>query len=568
MLVMRWAWRWTGLWALLAALFPAAAFAQSTAPAPASGCNGTVAWTPCDMVFDLAPGENAANAQLRGEFRSPDHRTYLMTGFRDGDRRLVIRFSPTEEGEWDYRLTSNLSRLNGKLGQFTAAASSAPGFVHVANVNHFQTADGKPHLWMSTALDNFCEMPRTQFDQTIARRVQEKFTHLRVTLEPDNDLREAAARVKAMNAQGLIADLTLASVPEDTQAREKYITEIAARFSAMNLTWMGVPAFEKTPHGRAVLKDVGTLLKRLDPYGHPRTSMAEGSSGTLAGDQWETVLSYGTADPNVGAVEHQLYAMPAVNTGIHSARDLWNATMNGEYPASGDGPYMKAWFEFMSGNRYWELEPYFDVDGGRAVALEGVEYIVYVEKPGPVEVTVAKHGYDVNWMNPNTGESVKAKDYKGEHFAGEPPDRTHDWVLHISREGHKESMLRSYKFDSRGGDSEAPPIQLQQVETNPDKTPFEVTAPPAGELSIAHPPQFSLKIKRPSRGTRSLLVEWTGEVIRDGEGYRIVGTGTNGTFAIPRTLADSYPAEMLLRVSVLNAFGKVYEIDRVYRLAP
>ena len=44
--------------------------------------------------------------------------------------------------------------------------------------------------------------------------------------------------------------------------------------------------------------------------------------------------------------------------------------MNGQYPASGSGKYMTAWFEFMSGNRFWELEPYFDVNGGRALALE------------------------------------------------------------------------------------------------------------------------------------------------------------------------------------------------------
>ena len=55
--------------------------------------------------------------------------------------------------------------------------------------------------------------------------------------------------------------------------------------------------------------------------------------------------------------------------------------MDGQYPASGSGPAMKVWADFMAQSRYWELEPYFDVDGGRALALDGVEYIVYVEKP-------------------------------------------------------------------------------------------------------------------------------------------------------------------------------------------
>ncbi len=291
--------------------------------------------------------------------------------------------------------------------------------------------------------------------------------------------------------------------------------------------------------------------------------MADSTSAALTGDQWMSMLSYGTPDPNVGAVEHQAYAIPAVNTGIRSQQDLWNATMNGQYPASGSGPYMTAWFDFMSGNRHWELEPYFDVDGGRAVALEGVEYVVYVEKPGPVEVTLEKHGYNVAWVNPANGERIKAKDYNGEHFAGEPPDKKHDWVLHISREGRKEGMLKSYKFDSR-----EVPLQLQVVETNPQKIPFEVTAPPEGDLSLAHLPQFSLKIKRDTRATRSLLVEWTGEVISDGEGFRVIGTGREGTFQIPRSIAHKLPATLTVRISILNANGKLYSIDRAYKLVP
>ncbi len=272
------------------------------------------------------------------------------------------------------------------------------------------------------------------------------------------------------------------------------------------------------------------------------------------------LLSYGTADPNVGAVEHQFYAMPAVNTGIQSERDLWNATMNGQYPASGSGKYMTVWFDFMSENRYWELEPYFDVDGGRAVALEDVEYIVYIDKPGPVELTVEDHGYDVVWLNPETGERIKAKNYKGKHFTGEPPDKSHDWVLRVSREGHKEGMLRSWKFESRR-------VPIQDIEINPKNMPFEV-AQPDGDVSMAVPPLYSLKIVRPTRATRELLVEWSAEVVLDGEGFRVAGTGREGTLHIPKEIVHKLPGTLSLRVSILNANGKAYAIDKVYRLGP
>ncbi len=535
-------------------------FASVVAFAQPAGCAAARAWSACDLAFELAPQENPERAELRAEFRSPRFKTYLLRAFLD-DRKLIIRFAPTEAGNWVYRLTSNLPRLDGQAGTVTAAGSDSPGFVRVANVHHFATENLKQHLWMSAAVDRFAEMPRLDFERLVEQRSQEKFSHLRVALDAATDLGEAAARVRVINDKGLTADIVLAAIPLDVRERDAYLNGIVARFSAFNITWAGMPAFEAAAHGRAVMKDAGALLKKLDPYDHPRTTMAAGTSAALAGDGWMNVLSYGTSDLNIGSVEHQFYQLPALNAGIRSQQDLWNATMNGQYPASGSGPYMKAWAEFMAGNRYWELEPYFDVDGGRALALDGVEYIVYVEKPGLVELTVENHSYDVAWMNPATGELIKQKDYKGEHFTGEPPDKLHDWVLRVSREGHKAGMLKSYKFDSR-------PVPVQEVELNPLKIPFEITAPEGIELSLLRPTPFAVKIKRDSRGTRSLLVEWTAEVPVDGEGYRVVGTGREGTLAIPKSLANRYPAVMSLHMMLLNANGKAYALDRVYKLNP
>ena len=49
------------------------------------------------------------------------------------------------------------------------------------------------------------------------------------------------------------------------------------------------------------------------------------------------------------------------------------------------------------------------MDGGRALALEDTEYVVYIEKPGPLELMVEKHGYDIYWVNPIDGEVTKGK---------------------------------------------------------------------------------------------------------------------------------------------------------------
>jgi hypothetical protein len=260
-------------------------------------------------------------------------------------------------------------------------------------------------------------------------------------------------------------------------------------------------------------------------------------------------------------------------------RRLWNATMDGQYPTFGNtGTYggskfsveakylespgarqMTAWYDFFSPTRHWELEPFFDVDGGRALALEGVEYVVYVEKPGPVELLVEKHTYQVAWFNPVTGESVKQKDFKEERFSGVPPDTAHDWVLHLERQGRKESMLRSYKFESR-------PIAMQEVEQNPQRVPFQIAEPSSDVLSRARPPSYAVKVTRDTRATRSMMWLWTGECAAEGQGYRVLGTGPQGTFQFPRGLAPSLPAVLDARLYGMNANGKLYSLIRIYKL--
>jgi hypothetical protein len=175
---------------------------------------------------------------------------------------------------------------------------------------------------------------------------------------------------------------------------------------------------------------------------------------------------------------------------------------------------------------------------------------------------VENHGEDVAGINPKNGEVIKEKkEYKGEMFTGDPPDASHDWVLRVSREGRKEGMLKSYKFESRR-------VPVQEIETQPAKIPFEIAAPEGDELSMSRPVKFALKLKRETKATKSLLVEWTLEQPGGSEGYRVVGTGREGEFAFPRALLDKPEGVVSLKLNVLNALGKAYTLDKVYRLIP
>jgi hypothetical protein len=568
-------------------------------------CNNTPAYSPCELTFELSDQEAAAHpnpyasVELKAEFRSPRQRTFLIAAFWDGGRKMVIRFAPTEAGEWAYRLSSNVAGWDGKSGTLTAAASDAPGFIRTANVHHWAYTEPnsngiqRPHLWMGATELRFGSMDDAAFRAVADARAAQKFNHVRGLVlgegadsgfpspgQPDlTRFRRLDDRIRYLNQKGIVADLILAGgegqltkLFPTRDERRRFVRFLVGRYAAFNITWQGVQYFEDDPDGRLLLKDIGGALKELDAYQHPRTSGARVTSAPLLDDGWMNFVADHTADDAVGAIEHQLYAVPFVNLNFASSpsdlepsafrRRLWNATMNGQYVTADAGnpanvKAMSAWFDILSDTRHWELEPYFDVDGGRAVALEDTEYLVYIEKPGPLELQVEKHGYDVLWINPADGEVTRQK-FKGDHFTGEPPDKSHDWVLHVVREGHLEGMNKSYKFESRL-------IQLQEIEQNSPKVPFEIEQP-AGDLKVGKSAAYAEKIKRETRATRSMLWLWTGEVAADGQGYRVLGAGPKGTLEVPPGLAKNYPALLNLRLYGMNANGKVYALDRALEL--
>jgi len=605
-------------------LAPLALLAQGPSP-PAASCNNTPAYSPCEVVFELSAAEAAAHpdpyagVDLSIEFRSPRQHVYALPGYWDGGRRMAVRVAPTEAGAWSYRVSSNIAAWNGQEGAFTAAASDAPGFIRAAETHHWAyTERNLAHLWMGVNEMGFAAMDEAGFRALADARAAQKFNHWRGLAAGDRPesaypsgapdpayFQRLDQRILYLNRKGMVADLILATQPSvlarmfpEREQRRRYVRYLAARYAAMNVTWQGAVEFEDDPGGRALLKEIGLVLKESDPYQHPRTSGARVTSAPLLDDGWMNFAAYGPgADDSVGAIEHQLYPVPFVNLGAAGAnapeakesldaaalrRRLWNATMDGQYPTYAGGSSaaadpspavkaMTAWFNFMAATRYWEIEPYFDVDGGRAAALEDTEYIVYIEKPGPLELQVEKHSYDVFWMNPASGETVKEKrEFNGDHFTGEPPDKSHDWVLHLVRPGRLESLARTYRFESRLGPDENPkslPIAIQVVETDLAKIPFEIERP-AGDLSLSIAVPYSANMTKQTRATRSMMWLWTLETTSSGQGYRVLATGQSGVFQTPRPLAAGLPATALLRLYGMNANGKVYLLTKGCDITP
>jgi hypothetical protein len=558
-----------------ALLLVARAFAQTP-------CEPTPLYTPCDIVFEVQPGE-ADKPDIRAEMRSPKFKTAMIRAFEHSPGQWVIRVAPVDAGEYTYRITSNIARLHGKTGSVTAVAGERRSFIQVANVFHFWHPETlTPHLWTGAACLDCFTIPRADFDARAAQFATAKVNHVRVRLAmeemgPNERNRDIEARLKALNERGIIADLILSDSPREMAAkypgwreRSEFAEYVANRFSAFDVTWLIFRDWEDGKDGRAMAKEIGAILKKSDPNNHPRSTGARMTSASLAGDDWMDYINLGTAEESLARVEREFYGKPFVvsaevrGSSEEVRKKFWRSTMTNAYPSMDGVPLelVKQWNEVFSRTRYWDLGPWYDVDGGRSTALPAVEYLVYIEKPsGPVEVGLEKHTYQVYWIDPATGQVTKAKDFRGEKFVGEPPDKAHDWLLHLSRDGRKEGMAKSYRFEAR-------PQLAQEIEFDPAKVPFEIAEPSAEQLSLGGTVKYEAVIKRQTRATREMFWVWSADVVADGQGYRVFGLERSGTVKLPPDLAVKFPGVVNVRLAAVNANGKAYALDRVYRLVP
>jgi hypothetical protein len=562
---------------------------------------GARAFSPCELTFEWRDSELPQSTSpykdeiLNVEFRSPQHSTFLIRPFWNGGNTLRVRFTPTLPGTWTYRVSGSLKRYDNQESSFSVAESGSSGFVDVANLRHWWTTNKQPHLWLAAATP-FLEIEQSTFETWLDVRKHDGFTHVRGPLltqgastkplsgesQPNVAYFDALDdRLLAVSRRGLTADLLLADESSlrsgllgNWQQRDSLLRYIIARYGALNVTWQGIEHFENTADSRALLKDLGSFLQKYDAYHHPRSTDARATSSPLLADGWMNYLMEASPRPELGAVEHQFTHMPEIH--VINATDpdtfrheLWTSTTNGEYPSvsydslrtEANVKAVQTWFKVISDTRHWELEPYFDVDGARAVGLEEVEYLAYAQTPGIVEITLAKHKYNPVWVNPTNGEEIPLKDYKGEVFSRQTPNSALDWVLQVPREGHKAAMLRSYYFESQD-----PPVQ--EIESDPSKVPFQITDPAGEAINPQIPTPFRVKVTRTNRASRSMQFVWWGEVVPGDQGARVLGVGSFGNFTIPPELIKAGAETLSLRLQAINANGKAYELNKVYRLLP
>jgi hypothetical protein len=225
-----------------------------------SPCANTPAYSPCELAFDLPSTQldPYKTVELKAEFRSPRHHTIGMPAFWDGGSHMIIRFAPTEAGDWAYRVTSNVQDFNGKTGNFTAAASESKGFIRPANTHHWAYTErdarglDQAHLWMGATEMRFAFEDEAAFRAAADARAAQKFNHLRGSLigeggpaiytSPDSPnaafFTKLDERIRYLNTKGLTADLILApdgaaltKLFPNWDQRRRFVRYLVARYA-------------------------------------------------------------------------------------------------------------------------------------------------------------------------------------------------------------------------------------------------------------------------------------------------------------------------------------------------
>ena len=150
-----------------------------------------------DVLEVTLPGKSADNPftdyTIRGTFSGAQEQK-TVDGFYDGDGRWVVRFMPSFEGEYTWRVEGTFSDEPAE-GRFlvTAPSEGNHGPVRVANTYHFAYEDGTPYYSIGTT----CYVWELQSDEQIAKTLhslqEARFNKIRFCILPkhyDYNLRE------------------------------------------------------------------------------------------------------------------------------------------------------------------------------------------------------------------------------------------------------------------------------------------------------------------------------------------------------------------------------------------
>lgn len=360
--------------------------------------------------------------KAHAELKRPDGSIWTIPLFWDGSDTWKLRVSPDLTGTWTFSILSPDNGLNGKKGSFTCIRSKRRGSIQAMPQynHHFACQDGTPFLfWGDTAwglyLDQASEkLNRKSVFRYIDKRSEEGINVIHSMLlseagwgnsggPPFFDMQaqtinpaywqEVDARVKYLNAKGIIAGLVLAwgdkrkqepyawRMFPDLDARKNYAQYIAARYGVFDVFFIIAGEWHAEARTRPNTSEsdvkqefiaLGDVFAKAEAHGrmiaiHPMTS-----SGSVREFNQAAWMSFGDyqqnyADLHGRLLESRRLNKPLVNSEYgYYLRDssgngkvdkhnsfgpedmrfaTWDIIMAGAYPITGYGT------TYMGGHR-------------------------------------------------------------------------------------------------------------------------------------------------------------------------------------------------------------------------
>ena len=122
--------------------------------------------------------------QIRASF-SAEKESVSVTGFYDGDGIYLVRFMPSYEGEYVFRVKGSFSeRIYEGSFVVTAPGEGNHGPVRVFNRYHFAYADGTPHYSVGTTCYAFALQSPELIEETFRELEKQPFNKMRFCLFP------------------------------------------------------------------------------------------------------------------------------------------------------------------------------------------------------------------------------------------------------------------------------------------------------------------------------------------------------------------------------------------------
>lgn len=356
------------------------------------------------------------DVSLVATFIRPDKGRVSFWGFYDGDGHggqmgnvWRLRFMPDQVGIWSYECSFS-DGASGASGVFRCVADGAnPGPLRIDPVN--------PHCWVFADGSHF--FPR------------------------------------AYTAPELF-------VAASQTCRTYWIARVAPYW---NVTWNIAGEWDELLT-QPEFDDLGTFLKEMDPWKHPLTSHALGTTVDrpwvdfrvqqfAAGTSSDSITNASRAmadytNKPVFAFETSWQATPGKLTADQVRTGAWGSLMGGAFylyaecfePTLtwGDGSafeFIEIMNDFLGGLAYWKLKPDETLvnEGSLCLADPGCEYVVYRQSGGTIIVNLPDigHVFRAEWLDPRTGDRKVAAAVDGGAKQTFPCPDAMDWVLHLRR---------------------------------------------------------------------------------------------------------------------------------------